>query len=146
MTAARTLFLTLLASLFLNGCGDPIGSPCDFTGSGFTASDNCRYRCLEHRTIACPDGSEVKGPKVCSGPTQCNPGECGDGQVCYHASDPFEKDSYCIESTMCGSLDSGELDAWETASKDQSDALIAEWKAKQKRRNKVVSEPISSSP
>ncbi len=141
MTTAKFASLALCSALLLFGCGDPIGAPCDFTGSGFTASDNCRHRCLEHRTIECPDGSEIKGPKVCSGRTQCDPGECGDGQVCYHVSDPFEKDSYCIENTMCGALETSELTAWEAASKSRSDELIKAWEEKQTRRTNAPTKP-----
>ncbi len=131
-------FVVLALILVVGGCGDPIGSACKFTGSGFTASDNCRYRCLEHRSINCPDGSEIKGPKICSGARQCDPGGCTIGQACYHVSDPFNKESYCLPVNLCGDLSAEEIAQWELGSKTASDKLIAEWQAKKQKIQKTV--------
>ena len=137
MVRALTYSLILLLG-GLGGCGDPIGSPCEFQGSGFTASDNCRHRCLQHRTIHCPDGTEIKGPRVCSGPTQCDPGTCGEGEACYHTRDPFKKQSHCVQTSLCGDLAEGTVNQWEADSKQLSDGLIKEWEAKQQRRKQAT--------
>lgn len=134
--------LLALCALLLSGCGDPIGTPCKFSGSGFTASDNCRYRCLEHRTIHCPDDTVLAGPKVCSGQRQCNPGECPNGQTCYHVPDPFKKESYCIDSNLCGDYSAAELSAWELDAKRISDEKIAAWQAKQQRMQNKPTLPV----
>lgn len=126
--AALLLTLSLLA-----GCGDPVGAQCDFQGSGFTASDNCRHRCLEHRTIHCPDGSVVQGPKICSGATQCDPGDCPDDQACYHVRDGFKKQSYCVPTTLCGELAPAVKAQWELDSKRISDDLVKQWELKRER-------------
>lgn len=121
--------------LMLAACGDPIGSPCDFVGSGFTASDNCRHFCLEHRSISCPDGERIN-PHVCSGKRQCNPGGCPGGQVCYHVDDPFNRESYCVPDDICGPQSPEVLGIWEKATLKKSDETLREWEEKRERRRK----------
>ncbi len=134
--------LTTLTFIFcLAGCGDPIGAPCEFSGSGFTASDNCRHRCLEHRSITCPDGTVIQRPKICSGARQCEPGGCANGQACYHVSDPFNKESYCLPNNLCGPLSAEEIAFWESSSKAAADELIAEWEAKKQKRQPTAPTP-----
>ncbi len=140
--AVLLLMLSLLA-----GCGDPVGAQCDFQGSGFTASDNCRYRCLEHRTIHCPDGTVVQGPKICSGATQCDPGGCPDDQACYHVRDGFKKQSYCVPTTLCGELAPAALAQWELDSKRLSDAMVEQWERKRERmKNNPATAPAVDLP
>ncbi|MEM7099808.1 MAG: hypothetical protein AAF541_16190 [Pseudomonadota bacterium] len=129
--------------VLIAACGDPIGTACQFEGSGFTASDNCRYRCLEYRAISCPDGTQIQGPKICSGAQQCEPGSCPSGQTCYHVPDPFEKESYCLPADICGELSSHAIGLWEKESKAVSDELVAEWETKQARRQNQVTSPAA---
>ncbi len=131
--------LGLLA--ILAACGDPIGSPCEFVGSGFSAADNCAHRCLVHRTIHCPGGQIIQGPKICSGATQCDPGACGSGAVCYHTQDPFKKQSYCVPNDLCGELETDTLAEWEISSQQISQRLVADWELKQQRRKSTQPAP-----
>lgn len=121
--------------LMLAACGDPVGSACDFVGSGFTASDNCRHFCLEHRAINCPDGAQIN-PHICSGKRQCDSGGCPDGQVCYHVDDPFNKESYCVPDDICGPQSPEVLAIWEKATLKRSDDTLREWEEKKERRRK----------
>ncbi|MEM1230472.1 MAG: hypothetical protein AAGI15_08050 [Pseudomonadota bacterium] len=130
--------LLCLGAGLLSACGDPAGAPCAFEGSGFHASDNCRHRCLEHRTIHCPDGTAIVSPKVCSGPRQCSPGSCPVGQLCYHVQDSFSAESYCIDAGFCGLPDAAARSAWELDSKRIADALLAEQAAKRLQRASTV--------
>jgi len=137
----RLAVLTCL--LLLSGCGDPIGTTCDFQGSGFTAKDNCRHRCLEHRRIECPDGTAIQGLKICSGSRQCNPGNCPDDQACYHVADPFKKESYCLPVDICGELSAEQAMLWESSSKAKSDELIEKWKAKKRKLQQTKPAPAA---
>ena len=136
MTAARYLLLALFPALLLAACGDPIGAACHFEGSGFTASDNCRHRCLQYRAVVCPDGTTLK-PQICSGRPQCGPGACPAGEVCYHVNDPFEKESYCLPADICGRQSAAGLAAWEQVSLAISRQSIAAWEAKRQARTKL---------
>ena len=129
--------LALGMCLLLAGCGDPIGTSCRFQGSGFTASDNCRHRCLEHRRIVCPDGRAIR-PQICSGRRQCAPGSCPGGQVCYHVDAPFELESYCVPADICGSQPAGVLKRWEQASLATSRETLAEWQVKKQQRGQLT--------
>lgn len=129
----RRMFGMVLGAFVLVGCGDPIGAPCDFQGSGFTATNNCRYRCLEHRPIDCPGGARIN-PHICSGPQQCMPGSCTDGQVCVHTDDPFQKESFCVPADVCGVLGVEALADWEQATLQKSANTLRIWKEKQERR------------
>lgn len=137
MTRADCGLLALGMCLLLAGCGDPVGASCRFEGSGFTASDNCRHRCLQYREIVCPDGRAIR-PQICSGERQCVPGSCPDGQVCYHVDDPFELESYCVPADVCGGQSARALERWEQASLATSRETLAEWQAKQQRRGKLT--------
>ena len=136
MMAAGYLLLALFPALLLVACGDPIGAACHFEGSGFTASDNCRHRCLQYRALVCPDGRTLK-PQICSGEPLCEPGACPAGQVCYHVNDPFEKESYCLPADICGRQSAAGLAAWEQASLEISEKSVAAWEAKQQLRSKL---------
>jgi len=136
------LLAMLLGVITAAGCGDPIGSPCRFTGSGFTASDNCRYQCLETRNIVCPDGAQTR-PQVCSGARHCSPGECPHGQVCYHVADPFEEQSYCVPETICGAYPTDALAKWSAQSVETAAALRDEYAERKARR---LANPKPTSP
>lgn len=90
----------ITALAWLVACGDPIGTPCEFTGSGFQARDGCRGICLQVRPIVCADGAIVR-EDICSGATGCVAGECPSGQRCYRGT---HDRSMCVPDTMC--------DAW----------------------------------
>lgn len=125
-----SIYLTIA---LLSACGDPVGTSCHFTGSGFTASDNCRYRCLQHREVACPDGNNIR-PKVCSGPQQCMPGGCPSGQTCYHINDPFNKESYCVSDNICGDQTPNVLLQWEKSSLAIAEKTLAEYAERKRQR------------
>lgn len=135
---SANLLMSLSIGLVLTGCGDPIGTACEFRGSGFHASTNCTYRCLETRVIACPGGEQLR-PPVCSGRTACQPGECPQGQICYHVQDPFEEESFCIEDTLCAGLSAAELQRWERETQVTAAALRAEYEARMQRRRAITS-------
>ena len=130
--ALRALGFAVL--LCLAGCGDPIGTPCAIQGSGFHASDDCRYRCLQYRGINCPDGSAVN-PHICSGEERCAPGSCPQGQICYHIADPFNEESYCVPADVCGSVDQSRLSQWESDSAAAAQALRLEYLERQRLRS-----------
>ena len=119
----------------LAGCGDPIGTPCAIQGSGFHASDECRHRCLQYRKITCP-GGDLVNPHICSGPKQCVPGSCPDGQTCYHIADPFNEESYCVPSDVCGAMNAAQLRQWENQSAAIASKLRTEYEARRERRMK----------
>jgi len=129
MIRINTVFILVLV-VVITGCGDPVGSPCNIRGSGFTASHNCSNRCLFYQKIQCPDGSEIT-PEVCSGNQGCVPGGCPSGQACYHEDDPFEERSYCVPADICGELPESALRDWE----QESYGIALE---KRKKSNKPV--------
>ena len=135
----RMLTAVLLgAVLLLGACGDPIGTACEITGSGFQASHNCRVKCLQHRAIQCPGGDEIR-PRVCSGRSACEPGSCPDGQLCYSIADAFNEESYCVAQDICGApLDEAAGAAWEEASAARAKALRDEWARKRARRDNAA--------
>jgi len=132
--AKNTALVALLSSIV--ACGNPIGTPCSITGSGFTASHDCSEKCLYYNSIRCPDGQTLE-PKICSGASGCKPGSCPDGQVCYSYDDPFEEQSYCIPASLCGSLSGDELENWETD---------ASMRAAQKRSDWARKRPVIGAP
>jgi len=93
--------IVVIVSMGLFGCGDPAGTACDIKGSAFTASHNCRHKCLEYWQVRCPDGNQVT-PGVCTGRSDCDVGGCPDDQLCYHFEDPFDVRSYCVPNNVCG--------------------------------------------
>lgn len=97
-SAAGLMLLALLA-----GCGQPVGTACTIEDSGFTARHPCASKCLSRWNVRCPNGDVVQ-PQVCAGKSDCQPGSCPTGQVCYHFEDPFDAVSYCLPKTVCGSL------------------------------------------
>ncbi|XOV84960.1 MAG: hypothetical protein ACFHXK_07510 [bacterium] len=129
------LLLTCLSVLLLSGCGNPAGTPCQITGSGFTASHDCRHKCLSRWTVECPDGRRVT-PGTCSGSFACTPGSCPDGQVCYHDNDPFDDRSYCVVANTCGSLSASDLKHWEITTVARQHEVIAARLEKEARRQK----------
>ncbi|MEZ5597869.1 MAG: hypothetical protein R3E84_16030 [Pseudomonadales bacterium] len=137
--ASRRLLCVVL-SFGLFGCKDPIGTTCSFEGSGFTASDNCRHRCLDTRSIQCPDGREIR-PRMCSGAPGCEPGTCAANEVCYHVADPFEVESYCLPANVCGPLDADALADWSTHSMEHAAGLRAESAARKARALEHTSVP-----
>lgn len=122
-------------ALLLVGCGNPAGTPCETTGSGFTASHDCKYRCLSRWTVACPDGNRVT-PGTCSGAFECSPGSCPDGQVCYHDADPFDDRSFCVMANTCGNLSGAALRDWELKTVLRQNEVIAARLEKEARRQK----------
>jgi hypothetical protein len=121
-------------TLLLGACGDPIGSPCRFQGSGFQASDNCRHQCMQTRNVVCPDGTNLR-PEICSGRSQCEPGSCPQGQICYHVDD-LNMQSYCILADTCGELAPDTLHEWELKSYAVNRATVDAWEAKKRRMSK----------
>ena len=126
--------LSFAALLCTGGCGDPVGTPCVIQGSGFQASHDCRYRCLQYRSITCPDGSAVN-PHICSGQEQCTSGSCPQGQFCYHIADPFNEESYCVPADVCGNIDQTRLSGWESDSAAAAQALRLEYLERQRLRS-----------
>ena len=132
LVAVRHLLLVAIP-LLTAGCGDPIGSACQFTGSGFQASDNCRHRCLQYRPISCPGGQQIN-PHICSGRRDCTPGSCGTGELCYTVEDPFNLESYCVPADVCGALTPSTIAEFEAASQSKAERLRAAYTEKQRRR------------
>lgn len=132
--------LLLCMWIGLTGCGDPIGTACRFEGSGFSASDNCRYRCMAVRNIRCPDGTDIR-PQLCSGKPDCTPGSCATGEVCYHVADPFNTESYCLPENVCGSFTPAELDAWSERSMLRAAEMRADYEARKLRRQRMKTVP-----
>lgn len=131
--AAIRAAIWVTALLLVAGCGDNIGAACEITGSGFTAKHNCRVKCLYYNDVQCPDGSTLK-PQMCSGASNCNPGSCPDGQICYSYDDPFEKESYCVPATLCGEQTDAALAAWERESRRRADATREAMEQRMQRR------------
>lgn len=127
---ATSLFTGLAA---LVACGDPPGSPCEITGSGFHARDACRHQCLSRWSITCPDGERIT-PGVCTGRFGCEPGGCPEGQLCYHDDDPFDDRSFCVPDDVCGPLDAGGARAWELERVAAQADVRAERTAREARR------------
>ena len=130
----RTL-LCCAFTLLLVGCGKPVGTPCQISGSGFTASHECRHQCLSRWTVTCPDGSRVT-PGTCSGAFECTPGSCPEGQVCYHDNDPFDDRSFCLMANTCGVLSTTALQDWEHLSVARQHEVITARLEKQARQKK----------
>lgn len=134
--------MALIVTIFLlAACGKPAGSPCSITGSGFTASHDCKTKCLSRWGVNCPDGSRVT-PGVCAGREGCTPGSCPDGLACYSFDDPIEERSYCLPETVCGSALSADARlSWEQHSADAAAAKRAAWSAKFPPRSGAVTAP-----
>ena len=133
LLCAAAIILALLAA----GCGRQAGEPCVFQGSGFTASDPCATRCLSHWRIRCPDGSTVS-PQQCAGRSGCMPGDCPDGQACYHFEDTFEARSYCVPDRVCGAQTASARHAWEQAALQRAEALRARRQERLRRREATL--------
>ncbi len=135
--------LSTLSVLALVGCGSPVGEQCHLTSGalGFGFSDPCKTKCLELSNITCPDGS-VARKAVCAGDEGCSPDSCDDGQACYSFQDPVEKYFYCIPEDFCGTtLTQMERLAWETESRERSDAVRAEFAERMMRRTNQPTAP-----
>ncbi len=130
--------LLFLLVVILAACGSAAGQPCEMSGSGFTMSDNCRHKCLALTTIVCPDESRDR-PALCSGPVGCNPGSCGNGEVCYTVNDPFEEVSFCIPAQVCSEENAQVLGNWEVFTAQ----VAAQTRLEHQRRfpSKAVTEP-----
>ncbi len=90
--------LLILLLFFSVSCrNDPIGTPCVRKGDGFTASHNCKTKCLSIWKITCPDGSKGNS-KVCAGNEGCERHGCSKGEVCYQTN--FDR-AYCIPESIC---------------------------------------------
>ncbi len=126
--------LALVALLILTSCGNPAGTPCQISGGGFTASHDCQYKCLQYLKVSCPDGTTVT-PGTCSGPLQCAPGSCPNGQTCYSDNDPFEDRSYCVAATTCGDLQPAQRKQWELDSLAKQQDAQKQRAEKQARKN-----------
>lgn len=117
-SAAGLVLLALLA-----GCGQPVGTACTIEGSGFTARHPCASKCLSRWNVRCPNGDVVQ-PQICAGKSDCQPGSCPTGQVCYHFEDPFDDVSYCLPKTVCGRpLNQQEARNWERHSEERASQL-----------------------
>lgn len=130
----KTLLYSLIV-LFLVGCGNRAGAPCETKGSGFTASHDCQHRCLSRWAVTCPDGNRLI-PGTCSGSFECSPGSCPDGQVCYHDDDPFDDRSFCIMANTCGNLSDSALKNWELETVARQNEVITARLEKDARRKK----------
>ncbi|MEZ5573912.1 MAG: hypothetical protein R3E64_18140 [Halioglobus sp.] len=137
MSRILALFIVVYVVLLQSGCRDPIGTPCIIEGTGFTASHNCRGKCLYYNAVICPDGRAVV-PKFCSGATQCEPGSCPDGQVCYNYDDPFDEKNYCIPDDLCGPMSSENRSAWEREALLRAQSTRAKWARKRPMATKPV--------
>lgn len=117
--------LTLLAAV---GCGAGPGEPCATSGSGFTASDPCRSKCLDRWGIECPGGETIH-PGLCAGREGCEPGACPDDQICYRFNDPFENRTFCIPRTVCPDAPADEdgRRRWEELSIERAEKTRAEY-------------------
>ena len=135
----------LFVALLLAGCGSNTGAPCEIVGSGFTASHDCRHKCLSRTAIVCPNDARVL-PKVCSGVAGCEPGGCGEGEVCYTVNDPFEDVSYCIPELVCEFKDAREKSAWELFSQQLATQSRLRQDMRQQRRKQTTNSPKTSPP
>lgn len=119
----RALAIVTVTLLWIAGCGDPAGTPCNITGSGFHAKDPCRHQCLSRWSLTCPDDTQIT-PAVCTGPFDCTPGSCPDGQLCYHDDDPFDDRSFCVPKDVCGTLSADAAAAWELETRARQESVI----------------------
>ncbi len=134
------LCFTVLATLLLNACGEPAGTPCAIRGSGFTAKHDCQEKCLSRQKVHCPDGTGIL-PKACSGEQGCMPGSCPDGQACYHIDDPFDVRSLCVMADTCGALTREQVAEWELSSAERAAAIRAKYRKSKAPEKPTVSEP-----
>lgn len=128
----------VLALILLAGCGGSrIGEECKLTSGalGFGFDDPCRTKCLELEEVICADDTRVR-KAVCAGREGCDPGSCGEGEICYSFEDPFDKDFFCIPDDICGSppATAAERLDWELASRQRSDEMRSRFEAKRRRR------------
>lgn len=134
LVCAASLLLTLAAC-----SGDPAGTPCETVGSGFTASHDCKHRCLSRWSVTCPNGDKVV-PNTCSGSFECSVGSCPDGQVCYFDDDPFDDRSFCVMANTCGDATSDELRRWELQTRAVQAEVIADRADREARKAKWQAE------
>lgn len=127
--------MVVLCSASLVGCGDPVGTPCLISGSGFTASDDCAHRCLSRWQLVCPNGASIT-PGQCAGSFGCAPGSCPQGQACYHDNDPFDDRSFCVRADVCGALTSAQQHDWELATQQRQDEVRRAREEKEARKAK----------
>lgn len=129
MKRKAALFLLVVLGLLIGACGQPIGTACQISGSGFHAKDPCANKCLSRWAVNCPDGSRLT-PNVCTGKKDCTPGSCPQGQACYSFDDPFDERSYCIPESACGSpLSAGQRLRWEEDSANTAAQMRARYEA-----------------
>lgn len=146
MRVKRIAALALLAGLglLIGACGQPVGTTCMITGSGFTAKDPCANQCLSRWAVNCPDGSRLT-PNLCTGKQGCTPGSCPRGQVCYSFDDPFDERSYCIPDSVCGgALTASQLHQWEQDSAAKAAALRAKYDVKRAMQSSKVTPAAES--
>lgn len=141
------IFLSVFGLGVLAGCGGiPIGEECKLTSGalGFGFDDPCKTKCLELEDVTCADGTKVR-EAVCAGKQGCDPGTCGDGEMCYSFEDTFEKEFFCIPDDICGSPPATvqERQEWELASRERSDAVRAKYEARRKRRSEGSTSPAA---
>ncbi len=129
-----TLVPLLLGVALVAACGQPVGTDCMISGSGFHAKDPCTHKCLSRWSVTCPNETKIT-PNMCTGNAGCTPGTCGSGLVCYSFDDPFEEQSYCVPETLCGDdLSPVELLNWEQDSASRAAALREKYAAKSAKR------------
>ena len=131
MLKCAHFLLALPAILF--ACGEPVGTECEISGSGFHAKDPCRHKCLSRWQLTCPDDQDIT-PNTCSGSFSCQPGSCPDGQVCYHDDDPFDDRSFCVAVSTCGDLSPEQQSAWELKTLARQEEVRKEREAKAARK------------
>jgi len=121
------MILIAIVAVLSSGCGNPAGTPCEITGSGFTARHDCRSKCLSRWTVYCSDETKIM-PKMCAGEEGCAPGNCPSGQFCYHFDDPFNEVSYCLPDNVCGTPpDAAGIKLWERRSVERAAATRARY-------------------
>ena len=140
------------ALLVAIGCGEPPGAPCEIVGSGFTARDACRHRCLSRWQLTCPDGERIT-PGICTGAFDCEPGSCPAGQLCYSDDDPFEDRSFCVPAEVCGPLDAEAIRRFElervaaqaeaAAMRAEKEARRASWQAENPDATKTMASAVA---
>jgi len=121
--------VAIAALVLLSSCGQPVGTDCMITGSGFHARDPCAHKCLSRWRVNCPGGEGLL-PNVCTGSGGCTPGSCPPGQACYSFDDPFEERSYCVPDDICGPLTGEQRQRWERNSAMAAARIRARFDAK----------------
>ena len=76
--------------------------PCEWTGSGFTASHDCPLTLMCMNGYVCPDGEGVADFQGCSGPRCDDDADCRSDHFC---SEYSSSQSYCMPMEECSMFD-----------------------------------------